>query len=51
MPPCPYRPPIQWLLGALSLGIKRQGHEAAEIKTAWSSTLTSLIRLHGVVLS
>jgi hypothetical protein len=24
----PIQPPIQWVLGALSLGLKQQGHEA-----------------------
>jgi hypothetical protein len=44
--------------GTLSLGVKRPGSEAdhsppssAEVKTAWSYTSTSPIRLHGVVLS
>jgi hypothetical protein len=44
--------------GALSLGVKRPGHEADhlppssdEVKNAWSYTFTSPIRLHGVVLS
>jgi hypothetical protein len=39
----PTRPPIQWLTGALSLGVKRLGREAdhspqfsAEVKIAWS---------------
>jgi hypothetical protein len=37
----PTQHPIQWILGALSLGVKRQGHEAdhsppsiAEVKNA-----------------
>jgi hypothetical protein len=49
---------IQWVSGALSLGVKRPGHEAdhsppssAEVKNAWSYTSTPPIRLHGVVLS
>jgi hypothetical protein len=43
---------------ALSLGVKRPGHEAdhspqssAKVKNAWSYTSTPPIRLHGVVLS
>jgi hypothetical protein len=50
--------PIQWIPGALSLGIKRPVREAdhsspssAEVKNAWSSTSTHLVRHHGVVLS
>jgi hypothetical protein len=52
------QPPIQWVPGALSLGVKRPGREAdhsppssAEVKNAWSYTSTLPIRLHGVVLS
>jgi hypothetical protein len=54
----PTQPPIQWVSGALSLGVKRPGREAdhsppssAEVKNAWSYTSTPPIRLHGVVLS
>jgi hypothetical protein len=43
----PTQPPIQWVLGALSLGVKRPGSEAdysppssAEVKNAWSYTST-----------
>jgi hypothetical protein len=43
----PTQPPIQWVPGALSLGVKRPGREAdhslpssAEIKDAWSYTST-----------
>jgi hypothetical protein len=50
--------PIQWVPGALSLGVKRPGREAdqsptssAEVKNAWSYTSTPPIHLHGVVLS
>jgi hypothetical protein len=39
----PTQPPIQWVSGALSLGVERQGREAghsppssAEVKSAWS---------------
>jgi hypothetical protein len=53
----PTQPPIQWVPGALSLGVKRPGREAghippssAEVKNAWSYTSNSPIRLHGVVL-
>jgi hypothetical protein len=52
------QPPIQWVPGALSLGVKRPGREAdhsppsnAEVKECWSNTSTSPIRLHGAVLS
>jgi hypothetical protein len=41
------QPPIQWVPGALSLGVKRQGREtdhspptSAEIKKAWIYTAT-----------
>jgi hypothetical protein len=44
----PTQPPIQWVPGALSLEVKRQGHEAdhsppfsAEVKNACSYTSTS----------
>jgi len=54
----PTQPPIQWVLGALSLGVKRPGHEAtthlnlvARSKNACSYTSPPLIRLHGMVLS
>jgi len=49
---------IQWVPGALSLGVKRPGREAdhsppssAEVKNAWSYTSTTPIRLRDVVLS
>jgi hypothetical protein len=52
------QPPIQWVPGALSLGVMRPGREddhsppsSAEVKNAWSYTSTSPIHLHGVVLS
>jgi hypothetical protein len=52
-----HQPPIQWVPGALSLGVKRPRREAdhsppssAEVKNAWSYTSTPPIRLHGVVL-
>jgi hypothetical protein len=54
----PTQPPIQWVPGVLSLGVKRSGHEAdhsppsnAEVKNAWSYTSTPPIRLNGVVRS
>jgi hypothetical protein len=54
----PTHPPIYWVPGALSLGVKRPGREAdhsppssAEVKNAWSYTSTPPVRLHGVVLS
>jgi hypothetical protein len=49
----PIQPPIQWVPGALSLGVKQQGCEAdhsppssAKVKNAWSYTSA-----HGVVIS
>jgi hypothetical protein len=49
---------MQWVTGALSLEVKRLGHEAdysppssAEVKNAWSYNSTPPIRLHGVVFS
>jgi hypothetical protein len=54
----PTQPPIQWVQGTLSLGVKRPEREAdhsppsrAEVKNAWSYTSTPQITLHGVVLS
>jgi hypothetical protein len=54
----PTQPPIQWVPGDLSLGVKRLGREAdrspqssAKVKDAWIYTSTSPIRFHGVVLS
>jgi hypothetical protein len=54
----PTQSPIQWVPGALFLGVKWPGREAdhsppssAEVKNAWSHTSTPPIRLHGVVLS
>jgi hypothetical protein len=54
----PTQPPIQWVPGTISLGIKRREREAhnspptnAEVKNGESYTSTPLIRLHGVVLS
>jgi hypothetical protein len=54
----PTQPPLHWVLGALSLGIKGPGREAdhsspssAEVNNAWSYTSTPPLRLHGVVLS
>jgi hypothetical protein len=53
----PIQPPIQWVPGAPSLGVKllqREAHRSppssAEVKNAWSYTSTPPIRLHGVVL-
>jgi hypothetical protein len=52
------QPPIQWVRGALSLGIKGSGREAdqspqsnADVKNAWRFTSSSPILLHGMVLS
>jgi hypothetical protein len=54
----PTQPLIQWVPGAVSLGVKQPRREAdysppccAEVKNAWSCTSTLPIRLHGVVLS
>jgi hypothetical protein len=54
----PTQPPIQWVPGALSLGVKRRGCEAdhsppstAEVKSAWNYTSITPLRLHGMVLS
>jgi hypothetical protein len=54
----PTQPPIQWVSGVLSLGVKGPGRESdhsplssAEVKNAWRYTPTPSIRLHGVVLS
>jgi hypothetical protein len=54
----PTQPPVQWVPGALSLGVKRPRREAehsppssAEVKNAWSYTSTLPVRLHGVVFS
>jgi hypothetical protein len=53
----PTQPPIQWVPGTLSLGVKGPGREgdhsppsSAEVN-AWSYTSTPPICLHGVVLS
>jgi hypothetical protein len=53
----PSQPPIQWVLGPISPGIKRPGREAdhsppssAEVKND-GGNLRSLIHLHGVVLN
>jgi hypothetical protein len=54
----PTQPPIQWVTWALSLEVKRTGHEAdhfppsiAEVKNAWSYTFAPPICLNGVMLS
>jgi hypothetical protein len=54
----PTQPPIQWVPGALSLGVKQLGREAdhsppsrAEIKECVELYLHSPIRLHGAMLS
>jgi hypothetical protein len=53
----PTQPPIQWVPGTLSLGVKQLECEAdpsppssAEVKNAWSYTSTPPVHLHGVVL-
>jgi hypothetical protein len=52
------QPPIQWVPGALSLGVERPGLEAdhspptnSEVKNAWSYTSAPPVRLYSVVLS
>jgi hypothetical protein len=54
----PTQPPIQWVTGALSLGVKRPGREAdhsppssAEVKECVKLYFHSPIHLHGVGLS
>jgi hypothetical protein len=54
----PSQPPIQWVPGALSAGVKRPGREAdhpypssAEVRECVELTSTPPIRLHGMVLS
>jgi hypothetical protein len=54
----PTRPPFQWLLGALSLAVRRQTCEtdhtspsSAEVKNTWNSASTPPIHLHGVMLN
>jgi hypothetical protein len=51
----PTQPPIQWVPGALSLGVKWPGCEtdhsppsSAKVKNTWSYTSTPTISLHGV---
>jgi hypothetical protein len=53
----PTQPPTQWVPGALSLVVKRSGHEAAHshpssaaVKYRRSYNSAPPIRLHGVVL-
>jgi hypothetical protein len=52
------QPPIQWVPGVFSLGLKYQWREAshsppssAGVKNAWRYIFTPAIRLNGVVLS
>jgi hypothetical protein len=54
----PTQPPIHWVPGALSPGVKHPGHEAdhsppssSEVKNAWSYISTPPIRLHGVMFN
>jgi hypothetical protein len=56
--PGPTQPPIQWVSGALSLGVKQPRREvyhsppsSAEVKNAWNYTSTPPVHLHVVVLS
>jgi len=50
------QPPIEWIPGALSLGVMRTGRESDhsplsgdEVKNEWSYTSTTSVRLHCVV--
>jgi hypothetical protein len=54
----PTQPPIQWVSGVLSLGVKRPGREAdhlppssAEVKECVELYLYTPVRLHGMELS
>jgi hypothetical protein len=54
----PTQPPIQWVPGALSPGMKQPGREAdhspptsADVKKMWNYTSSPPILLHGVVLN
>jgi hypothetical protein len=54
----PTQPPIQWVLGALSLGVKQLGPEADHLPPSNAYIIecmelysTPPIRLHGVTLS
>jgi hypothetical protein len=54
----PTQPPIQWVPGALSLGVKRPGRDddhsspsSVEVRNVWSYNSTPPMRLHDVVLS
>jgi len=54
----PTQPPIQWVPGAPSPGVKRSVREAnhtplsgAEVNNAWSYTSAPQTRFHSVVLS
>jgi hypothetical protein len=54
----PIQPPIRWVPGALSLGLKRLGREgdhsllsSAVANNAWSYTSSPSARLHDMVLS
>jgi len=45
------QPPMQCVLGALSLGLKLPGREADHPKNMWSYTSTPPVHLYGVVLN
>jgi hypothetical protein len=54
----PTQPPIQWVPGALSLGVKQLEHEvdhsppsSAKVKDAWNCTSIPPVCYHSVVLS
>jgi hypothetical protein len=48
--PGPTQPPIQWVTGALSLGVKRPGRESDHSSPS-SAEVKNARCLHGVVLS
>jgi hypothetical protein len=54
----PTQPPVQWVLGSLSLGVKWPGvkltthlHLVPRLKNVWSYTSTPPVHLNGMVLS
>jgi hypothetical protein len=54
----PTQPPIQWVPGAFSLGVKwllceadHSPSSSAKVKNAWHYTSTPPVHIHGVVLS
>jgi len=54
----PVQPPVQWVPGALSQGVKRPGRKAdhslpssTEVMNAWRYISTLPVRFHGMVLN